>query len=337
MNRERPAANDQRRPKEVTAFVQPAPAMSVNKQDAIRAYYRKLFSAWGRQHWWPAQSRLEMVVGAYLTQNTSWTNVEKALGNLRRARLLTLSGIRRTPQPELEQLIRPAGYFRQKAQRLKTFVGLLDEPYGGSFMRMFAQPTGELRDQLLALNGVGPETADSILLYAGNHPVFVVDAYTRRILERHQIIPSAATYDEIRRLFEEALGEETAAESFSPQRQRKRRGNPGSISKPGGRSCPTGRPPYFSLTEKAFPGDLGVSAVNKHPSGPRGSSHPPSAVSEATRSPLVQVFNEMHGLIVGVGKNYCVKSQPRCEQCPLQEFLPQAKLAIEDGDGGGKT
>src|ERR1700681_647654 len=106
--------------------------MSESKHDAIRAYYHTLFSAWGHQHWWPAQSRLEMIVGAYLTQNTAWTNVEKALSNLRSARLLTLDGIRSTPQRQLEQLIRPSGYFRQKAQRLKTFVNFLNEYYGGS-------------------------------------------------------------------------------------------------------------------------------------------------------------------------------------------------------------
>jgi endonuclease III related protein len=130
--------------------------MTEPEHDAIRAYYHTLFSAWGQQHWWPAQSRFEMIVGAYLTQNTSWTNVEKALGNLRRARLLTLSGIRRTPQHELENLIRPTGYFRQKAQRLKTFVSFLDQHYGGSLGRMFLRPTAELREELLALNGVGP-------------------------------------------------------------------------------------------------------------------------------------------------------------------------------------
>jgi endonuclease-3 related protein len=254
--------------------------MSETKHDAIRAYYHTLFSTWGQQHWWPAQSRFEMIVGAYLTQNTSWTNVEKALGNLRKARLLTISGIRRTPQPQLEQLIRPAGYFRQKAQRLKTFVRFLDERYSGSFARMFARPTAELRDELLALNGVGPETADSILLYAGNHPVFVVDAYTRRILERHQIVPSASGYDEIRQLFERALGES------SPKR-----------------------------------------SLDGAPAAPRpgGSCHRPSRLSTTERTTLVQVFNEMHGLIVGVGKTYCLKSQPQCDQCPLQKFLPEAK------------
>jgi endonuclease III related protein len=299
-----------------------ASAMSKTRHDAIRAYYRTLFSAWGRQHWWPAQSRFEMIVGAYLTQNTAWTNVEKALRNLRKARLLTICGIRRTPQPELEPLIRPAGYFRQKAQRLKIFVSYLDAGYGGSLARMFARPTAELRDELLALHGVGPETADSILLYAGNHPVFVVDAYTRRILERHRIVAANASYEEIRQLFEQALGKAAAAEGFSPPRRQARRENPGLNLKPGGSDGVIESPPYISKTREV---SLGVSAVNKHRSGPRGSSHPPSAVSEATRSPLVQVFNEMHGLLVGVGKDYCLKSQMQCEQCPLRKFLPEAK------------
>jgi endonuclease III related protein len=265
--------------------------MSEANHDAIRAYYHTLFSAWGRQHWWPAQSRFEMIVGAYLTQNTAWTNVEKALGNLRRARLLSVRGIRRATQPELEQMIRPAGYFRQKAQRLKTFVGFLDDRYGGSLGRMFARPTVELRDELLALNGVGPETADSILLYAGNHPVFVVDAYTRRILERHRIAAASASYDEIRQLFEQALS--------------------GIL------------PPKPSLG--GAPAAQGGTPAPAVQAGPRGSCHRPSAMSEAKRSPRAQVLNEMHGLLVGVGKNYCLKSQSRCELCPLQKFLPQAK------------
>lgn len=255
--------------------------MNEKKHETIRAYYRRLFSAWRHQHWWPAQSRFEVIVGAYLTQNTSWTNVEKALRNLRKAGVLTIRGIRQTPQPQLERVIRPSGYFRQKAQRLKTFVRFLDERYGGSLAQMFARPTGELRGELLALSGVGPETADSILLYAGNHPVFVVDAYTRRILERHRIVESGADYDEIRRLFEDALS---------------------------GMAPPEQSPDFTpALT------------------GPPGSSHRPSRVSRATRTALVQVFNEMHGLMVGVGKHYCLKSQARCDQCPLQKFLPPAE------------
>jgi len=273
--------------------------MNEIRQDAIRNYYQALFSAWGRQHWWPAQSRFEVIIGAYLTQNTAWTNVEKAMGNLRKARLLTGAGIRQTPQARLEQLIRPSGYFRQKAQRLKTFVGFLDTRYGGSLQRMFARPTAELREELLALNGVGPETADSILLYAGNHPVFVVDAYTRRIFERHGMVSSAATYDEVRLLFEHALsGMSPPEQSFHSTTQNQRDRDPGLDGTP---------------------------AAAKTAAGPPGSCHLPSRVSRAERAAPVQVFNEMHGLIVGVGKTYCLKSQPQCERCPLREFLSEAK------------
>ena len=264
--------------------------MAEPKQEAIRAYYHTLFSAWGRQHWWPAQSRFEMIVGAYLTQNTAWTNVEKALSNLRGAQLLSIDGIRRTPQQRLERLIRPSGYFRQKAQRLKTFVNFLDEHYSGSLARMFARPTPELRDELLALNGVGPETADSILLYAGNHAVFVVDAYTRRILERHEIVFRAASYEEVRALCEQALTKRDAHKSSV-------------------------QPPCSDAQTR----------VQASAMGPKGTGHRPSPVSRAKRTELVQIFNDMHGLIVGVGKHYCLKSQPRCELCPLQKFLPQAK------------
>ena len=255
--------------------------MSNDRQHALHEYYQTLFAAWGCQHWWPAQSRFEVIVGAYLTQNTSWTNVEKALASLRKAGLLSIDGIRRTSQPNLAKLIRSSGYFRQKAQRLKTFVRFLDAEYGGSLARMFARPTAELRQELLALNGVGPETADSILLYAGNHPVFVVDAYTRRILERHGLIASSAGYDEVRQLCERTL-----TEAHLPQQN-----------------------------------------LNKASSGlgPSGSCHKPSRMSTAARAAHVQILNEMHGLIVGVGKTYCLKSQPRCDECPLQKFLPGTK------------
>lgn len=259
---------------------------TVEPEEHIRRYFQTLYDAWGHQHWWPAQSRLEVIVGAYLTQNTSWTNVERALDSLRNARVLSVRGLRRTPRAKLERLIRSAGYFRQKAQRLKTFVRFLDERYGGSLTRMFAQPTEELREELLALNGVGPETADSILLYAGNHPVFVVDAYTRRILERHQLIQAKAGYDQIRQLFERALA---------------------------------------PVTEVSLDPNLASPKPRAVAVGPRGSCHAPSPMSTAVRTPAVQVFNEMHGLIVGVGKNYCKKSQPSCEQCPLQKFLPGAQ------------
>jgi endonuclease III related protein len=168
-------------------------------------YYLALLRRWGAQNWWPAQSRFEVIVGAYLTQNTNWLNVEKALMNLRKARALSPEAIRELPLDQLQDLVRPSGYYRQKAIKLKLFMEYLDSRYSGSLDRMFAQPTAQLRDELLSLNGVGPETADSILLYAGNHPVFVVDAYTRRILERHGLITPATKYEEIRAMMEEAV------------------------------------------------------------------------------------------------------------------------------------
>jgi endonuclease-3 related protein len=260
--------------------------VALSRTETIRAFYQTLFRAWGHQHWWPAQSRFEVVVGAFLTQNTAWTNVEKAMAQLRRARVLSLSGIRNTPLSQLEQLIRSAGYFRQKAARLNNFVAHLDERHAGSLHRMFARPTAELREELLALNGIGPETADSILLYAGNHPVFVVDAYTRRILDRHRILPPNAPYDTIRNLFETSL----AAPEFVAE-------------------CEAH---FHSLATRNS--RLGTR--------PEGASHPPSRISTVPRSATAQLFNEMHGLIVGVGKNFCLKSKALCDQCPLRVFLP---------------
>jgi endonuclease-3 related protein len=174
----------------------------------IRNLFRTLEAALGAQHWWPAGSPFEVVVGAYLTQNTAWTNVERAVANLRRAGVLSVAGIRHTPLEELEQLVRPAGYFRQKAARLRRFVAHLDANYGGSVEAMFARPAEALREELLGLPGIGPETADSILLYAASREVFVVDSYTRRIFERHELVGTDAEYDEIRLLVERALAEE---------------------------------------------------------------------------------------------------------------------------------
>jgi endonuclease-3 related protein len=171
----------------------------------LLAFYDELHRALGPQHWWPGRTRFEVIVGAILTQSTAWTNVERAIRNLRRARLLTPRALERVSQKRLERLVRPAGYFRQKARKLKTFLRFLRENFSGSLGRMLRTPTQELRERLLAVHGIGRETADSILLYAGNHRVFVVDAYTRRILERHGLIGPKAGYEEIRALFERNL------------------------------------------------------------------------------------------------------------------------------------
>src|SRR5260370_1262854 len=160
-----------------------SPAGPITRSLEIVRYYTTLYSRWGSQNWWPARSRLEVIVGAYLTQNTNWSNVERAIGNLRTGRVLSVSGLRSIPLRRLETLVRPSGYFRQKARKLKTFVRFLDQNYAGSLDRMFAQPTETLRAQLLELNGVGPQTAASILLYAGNPPRFVFDPFTPSLFE----------------------------------------------------------------------------------------------------------------------------------------------------------
>ena len=175
----------------------------------LQDYFEILVRSYGPQKWWPGRTRFEIIVGAILTQNTSWTNVEGAILALRRHRLLSPGAIARTSITELAPLIRSSGYFRQKARKLKEFVAFLDIQYQGSLNKMFRTPTALLREQLLAVHGIGPETADSILLYAGNHPVFVVDAYTRRILQRHGLAHGKETYEEIRALFEKSLPRDT--------------------------------------------------------------------------------------------------------------------------------
>src|SRR3974390_3031648 len=164
--------------------------------DLLR-YYETMAGALGPMHWWPAQTPFEVIVGAILTQSTAWTNVERAIANLRSARLLTPSAMLRVPLPRLAALVRPSGYFRQKAKKLKTFVRFLQSEYAGSVNRMFRAPTAELREKLLSVPGIGPETADSILLYAGNPPVFVVDAYTHRIFGRHGITDGKPQYENV--------------------------------------------------------------------------------------------------------------------------------------------
>lgn len=182
-------------------------------------------------------------MGAILTQSTAWTNVEKAIANLRAANMLSVEAIEAVPLPRLARLIRPAGYFRQKGKKLKAFVRFLRSEFGGSLERMFELPTEELREELLRVYGIGPETADSILLYAGAHPVFVVDAYTKRILQRHGWASEKSGYEEIRSLFEARL--------------------------------------------------------------PRDA----------------RLFNEYHALLVQVGKNWCRRTEMRCDGCPLKPFL----------------
>lgn len=171
----------------------------------LRDVYDGLLAAYGPQQWWPGDGPFEVIVGAILTQSAAWTNVEKALANLKAAGILSPEGIAAIPERELAALLRPSGYYNAKAHKLKAFIALLDERFAGNLDRLVATPLHELRPLLLATHGVGPETADSILLYAASRPVFVIDAYTRRVFSRLGFEVEPDTYDAWRRLFESAF------------------------------------------------------------------------------------------------------------------------------------
>jgi endonuclease-3 related protein len=196
------------------------------KKDLRRAY--KLMRARsGHQHWWPGETPFEVCVGAILTQNTAWSNVERAITNLKAAQVLEPGKLFALPEPKLAELIRPAGYFNVKARRLHSFLRVLVETFGGDLSRLFAGETSVVRERLLAIHGVGPETADSLLLYAGGHHSFVIDAYTKRIFQRHNWSPAAKsrkqkaekprarpdgfTYDKLKALCESALAQKQGA------------------------------------------------------------------------------------------------------------------------------
>lgn len=175
----------------------------------LREIYARLLRAYGPQGWWPGETPFEVMVGALLTQATAWRNVERAIARLKAAGALSPQGIAALPEPELEELIRPAGFFRQKARRLRALVKLVRER--GGVEGLLALPPEELRVELLSVPGIGPETADSILLYAAGHPVFVVDAYTKRIFTRLGLLVSEATsYREVQGLFEGNLPRDAA-------------------------------------------------------------------------------------------------------------------------------
>jgi endonuclease-3 related protein len=210
--------------------------------------YERLLAALGPQHWWPGDSRFEMMVGAVLVQNTAWKNVQRAIENLRAANVMQPAALYAVPEGELAELIRPSGYFQVKTRRLRHLLRFVMEEYGGSLDALFRTDMATLREQLLAVHGIGPETADSILLYAGQMPTFVVDTYTHRVLARHGWIGYEADYHEIKEYFESAL-----------------------------------------------PAD----------------------------APL---YNEYHALLVRLGKDYCRKTKPKCEECPLCELLPASGI-----------
>lgn len=172
--------------------------------------FERLLAHFGPQNWWPAETPLEVMIGAILTQNTNWTNVEKAISNLKDKGLISLDRLVSLPTAELAQEIRPAGYYNIKAKRLKNLLNYIADQYDGDLAYFFNQETDAIREGLLSVNGVGHETADSIVLYAANRPIFVVDAYTHRILSRHKMSPEETTYHDIQSLFMDHLPEDVS-------------------------------------------------------------------------------------------------------------------------------
>jgi len=177
---------------------------SIHKSE-LESVYRRLFKKFGPQHWWPGETTLEIMVGAVLTQNTNWGNVEKAIQNLKRARVLTLKALAKISQEKLGQLIRPSGYFNVKAKRLKHLIDFVMQEYHGDLKKMKRESLAVLRQKLLEVKGIGPETADSILLYAFDKPIFVVDAYTKRFLSRHNFVTPVAQYHDVQKAFMDGL------------------------------------------------------------------------------------------------------------------------------------
>ena len=180
----------------------------------LRKAYRLMHKHFGHRNWWPGDTAFEICVGAILTQNTSWKNVEYAIANLKTAKVLSAERIYTLNQKKLAQLIRPAGYFNIKAKRLGNFVNVLVENYGASLGQMMKGDTKMVRNRLLSINGIGPETADCILLYAGNHHSFVIDAYTKRIFSRHGWCSETSGYDELQVLCKSSLNQKSGPQQL---------------------------------------------------------------------------------------------------------------------------
>lgn len=211
-------------------------------QRTLNTIFRRLYSKFGPQHWWPADSNFEVIIGAILAQNTSWQNAEKAISRLKEKKLLEPKRLYQVAPKKLAVLIKSAGYYNIKTRRIKEFLKFFFKAYQGRIKKMSQEEHGLLRKLLLSVNGIGPETADSILLYALAKPVFVVDAYTKRILSRHKLISPQADYANVQDLFTRNLSHDT------------------------------------------------------------------------------KMFNEYHALLVKLGKDFCLKSKPRCHICPLKDL-----------------
>ncbi len=181
------------------------PSEVVEQHIDLMEVFQRLYNEYGPQHWWPADSQLEVVLGAILTQSAAWGNVEKALSSLKEGGGWSAGALRDVPEEHLAELVRSSGYFNAKARKLKAFISHLWQQHDGDLQAMLSQGGATLREELLSIHGIGDETADDILLYAGEHPYFVIDTYTRRILDRMGIMPDAPTYAGYQRLFHHNL------------------------------------------------------------------------------------------------------------------------------------
>ena len=179
-------------------------------KSSLKDVYRRLYHTYGQQHWWPAEGPFEVIIGAILTQSAAWPNVEKAILNLKKAGALTPGALRRISLNKLARLVYPSGYYNVKARKLKAFVEWLGEKHDDSLDSLFKPGIPELRESLLGIYGIGEETADSIILYAGNKPIFVIDAYTRRIFDRLGSLPPERTYNSYQKMFMDFLPADAA-------------------------------------------------------------------------------------------------------------------------------
>ena len=183
--------------------------MMKSQKKYLMEIYDLLFNAFGPQRWWPGETPFEIAVGAILTQNTNWGNVEKAINNLKKQNALNVKAMHNMADKKLVLLIKPAGYYNIKAKRLKNFLDFFTNHYKGSIEKMKTEDKKALREKLLNINGIGPETADSILLYALEKPIFVIDAYTKRVLKRHNVVSEKADYYELQEIFHKNLPQDT--------------------------------------------------------------------------------------------------------------------------------
>lgn len=181
----------------------------MNREHLLLSMYQTMLDSLGPSHWWPGETPFEVAVGAILTQNTNWGNVERAIDNLKEQNSLSPEAMLAMPEPELAQLIRPSGYYNMKAKRLKTFLHWLEETCNGDITTLAKNDTETARTALLSIKGIGPETADSITLYAAGLPTFVVDAYTHRIFTRHGLVPEDIDYHSLRDFFMDVLPHDT--------------------------------------------------------------------------------------------------------------------------------